>query len=138
MVSFIPVDPADIPDSREGRRGRVSYPLLKTFMEQNLKCAKIDLTGLNRRPDYLRAVLYSYIRNHRLPIRIFSAKGDLYMMRLDLKNDGSTDPQWDPSTLDGETATEGAGGHLRNAEAVPITADEVTRRFGQEKNQITK
>lgn len=135
MVKFIPVAPKDIPTTREGRRGRVSYPLLKSFLEANIRCAKLDLTGLGKNPAYLRSVLYSYIRNHKLPIRIFASSGDMYMLRLDMDDEGNVDPKW---SYEEHEASDGHSGTLRNMPSVPITPDEVDRRFQKERKQATK
>lgn len=136
MVKFIDIDPADINTDRSGRRGRISYPILKGFMERNTKLSKLDLTGLNKNPNYLRSVLYSYIRSHNLPIRLFSAGGDLHLMRLDLNNDGTPNPDWqkDPSLQ----ATEGSAGAEANLEALPLSPEVVQNRFEQEKGQTLK
>ena len=134
MVSFTKVDPADLDTSRLGRRGRVSYPIIKSFLEANIKLAKLNTDGLHKKPEYLRSVLTSYIRNHSLPIKIFSAQGDLHLMRLDLDNDGNPIEGWDKE----ETTTEGAAGHERHMEPVPITDDEVDERFNEEKGKTTK
>ena len=83
MVKFIDIDPKDIDTERLGRRGRVSYPIIKAFMERNTKLSKLDLAGLDRNPSYLRSVLGAYINTHNLPIRIFSAAGELHLMRLE-------------------------------------------------------
>ncbi len=128
MVKFVQVSPKDIPTHREGRRGRVSYPLLKSFLESNFPCAKLDLTGLNKNPTYLRSVLYSYIRSHKLPIKIFSSSGDLYLMRLDMDDEGTVNNAWQPE----DEATEGSKGELGHIEAVPLDAEEVSKRFKQE------
>lgn len=137
MVSFTAVNPADIPTEREGRRGRVSYPLLKSFLEQNIKCAKMNLDGLQKNPAYLRSVLFSYIRSHQLPIKIFQSGGGMYLMRLDLNNDGTAIEGWKPQTEE-EVASEGAGGMMRNLPPQPITAAEVAARSHTEKGQTTK
>lgn len=135
MVKFVPVDPKDIDTSRSGRRGRVSYPLIKGFMESGHKVVKLDLTGLNKNPQYLRSVLTSYIRTHNMPIKIFSAGGDLHLMRLDLNNDGTPNPDWQAENPD---TTEGAAGHERNMEPTPLNSEEVQKRFAQEKGQSLK
>ncbi len=80
MVKFIDIDPKDIDTTRSGRRGRVSYPILKAFMERNSKVSQLDLTGLHKNPAYLRAVLGAYIKSHNMPIRVFSADGVLHLM----------------------------------------------------------
>ena len=135
MVKLIEVDAADIPTDRQGRRGRVSYPLLKSFLESKIRIAKIDLTGLEKNPAYLRSVLYSYVRTHKLPIKIFSANGDLHLMRLDMDAKGKVDANWKPEE---ETPTEGNAGALRGVAAIPIDAIEVERRFKQEAPKTTK
>lgn len=135
MVTFREVDPSTIDTQREGRRGRVSYPLLKSFLERNIKMAEVELTGLNKNPQYLRSVLNTYIKSHRLPIKIFQSGGKMYLMRLDLDNAGQP-IAWSADTS--EEATEGAGGLLRAMTPQPITDDEVDARFNTEKNQVTK
>lgn len=134
MVKLIPVNPGDIPTNREGRRGRTSYPLLKMFLESNVRCSKLDLTGLDKNPNYLRSVLFSYINSHKLPIKIFSAGGELYLLRLDMDEEGVVDPNWTSE----EKATEGAGGLLRDMPPQAITPTEVTKRSKIEKGKITK
>ncbi len=133
MVKFIDIDPKDIDTQRLGRRGRVSYPIIKAFMERNTKLSKLDLTGLNKNPTYLRSVLGAYIKTHELPIRVFSAAGDLHLMRLDLDNDHKSIP-WSP----GDETTEGALGAEKDMEAKPIDAKEVKSRGKQEKDATTK
>lgn len=136
MVNFVQVDPADLDTSRLGRRGRVSYPLLKSFMEANMKLAKLDMKGFEgKNPAYLRSVLTSYINSHNLPIKLFSAQGDLHLMRLDLNNDGSPNPDWEKEN---QKTTEGAAGHERDMAPVAITGEEVDKRFAQERGQKHK
>lgn len=138
MVNFIDIDPSEIDTSRAGRRGRVSYPIVKMFMERNVKVSKIDPESLgDKNPQYLRSVLQTYINNHKMPIKLFSAGGDLHMMRLDLNNDGTPDPTWNNGTASLQT-TEGAAGHLRDQEATKLDANEVAKRFLEEKSNTTK
>jgi hypothetical protein len=134
MVTFVEIDPKDIDTSRSGRRGRVSYPIIKGFMELNRKVVKLDLTGLNKNPQYLYSVLSSYIRNHNMPIKVFSAGGDLHLMRLDLNNDGTPNPDWKPEMQ----TTEGAAGHEFNMAPAPLNSEEVARRFAVERGQSLK
>lgn len=132
MVKFVDIDPKDIDTTRNVRRGRVSYPIIKAFMERNTKVSMLDLTGLHKNPMYLRSVLGSYIKSHNLPIRVFAANGHLHLMRLDLDNDGNKIP-WEPEMR----ATEG-GGLMKDIEPQPISPDEVKARFEEEKGQTTK
>jgi len=133
MVTFTAVDPATLETNRLGRRGRVSYPLIKSFLEANIKLAKLDLDGLDKNPQYLRSVLTSYIKNHDLPIKLFSVQGDMHLMRLDIDNDGKAIPDWKSTQT-----TEGAAGHLEHLEPKPIDDSEVEERFVQEKDKSTK
>lgn len=134
MVNFIPVDPANIDTSRSGRRGRVSYPIIKAFMEQNVKVVKIDPDSLgDKNPQYLRSVLTTYINSHNLPIKIFAAGGDLHLMRLDLNNDGTPIAGYEAE----ERATEGSAGIERNVEALPLTSEVVADRFAADKHKTT-
>ena len=135
MVALVPVDPSKLQTTREGRRGRVSYPLIKMFLESNQKLSKIDMQGLDKNPAYLRSVLYSYINNHDLPVKVFSMGGDLHLMRLDIENDGTPIPDW---RVRNERTTEGAAGHLRDLAPTPINAQEVEARFQEEKHKSTK
>lgn len=136
MVNFIEINPAEIDTSRSGRRGRVSYPIIKAFMELNKKVVKIDPESIKgKNPQYLRSVLTSYINGHDLPIKLFAAGGDLHLMRLDLNNDGTINEDWKKVHI---KTTEGAAGHERDIEIRPLNADEVERRFEEEKGQSMK
>ncbi len=132
MVKFIDIDPKDIDTARMGRRGRVSYPILKAFMERQKKVCKLDLTGLAKNPSYLRSVLGSYITTHQMPIKIFSANGELHLMRLDLDNDDNP-VEWTPEMA----ATEGGGAEV-DAESTPLDSSVVAKNFKKEKGQTTK
>jgi hypothetical protein len=107
-------------------------------METNIKLAKLDTTGMQKdgRPinkQYLRSVLVAYINNHRLPVKIFSAGGEMYMMRLDLDNEGQKIAwEWQ------DKATEGSAGNLRDQTPQPITPEVVQQRSAQERKQPTK
>ena len=133
MVKFVDVDPNDVPNFREGRRGRVSYPILKSFMETNKHLAMLDRTGIQQSLQSLSSCLTAYIRNHELPIKMFTRSGQIYLMRLDFDEDGNLIENWNQ-----EQATEGRKGIDRNMEAVPLDASEVSRRFEEEKGAVTK
>lgn len=135
MVKFIDIDPADIDTSRHSRRGRVSYPIIKGFLERNVKVSKLDLTGLDKNPQYLRSVLQTYITNHNMPIKLFSAGGALHLMRLDIDNDGNPIEDWEEKN---PRTTEGAAGLQRFLEPKAITGEEVERRFQEEVGKSTK
>jgi hypothetical protein len=137
MVKFIDVDPNEIPMNREGRRGRVSYPILKSFMETGKHVAMLDRTGMQQSFQSLYSCLNSYIRNHDLPIKLFSRQSQLYLMRIDLDDDGNWIENWTPELAE-MRATEGRIGTHRDMEPAELTSGEVERRFELEKGAVTK
>lgn len=133
MVQFVDVDPEDIPNVREGRRGRVSYPILKSFLETGKYVAMLDRTGMQQSFQSLYSSLTAYIRSHNLPIKIFSRRNQIYLMRLDIDADGNPIENWqDVATTEGHLATE------VDLPPVEITSEEVAKRFEQERKQVTK
>ena len=132
MVKLIGVDPSEVSTDRLGRRGRVIYPIIKQFLEMNRKLCKMDASEMEREPSSLRAGLHSYITKHRLPIKVFSAAGEMYLMRLDIDNDGEPIPDWQE-----KEAVEGSVGHLRNATPVPVDSTEVARRIAEKKGKVS-
>jgi len=127
MVKFIKVDPSEVDNIRRGRRGRVSYPILKGFLETGHFIAKLDTTGMQQSQQSLYSAVGAYIRNPKMPIKIFSRAGDLHMMRLDIDPDGKKVEDWQTKDL-----MEQVG----NAE--PINPTEVDKRFKEEKEKTTK
>lgn len=130
MVKFIEVDPNEIEDVAYRRRGRVSYPILKGFLETGMYVAKLDLTGVQQSKQGLSSSLNSYIRSHRLPIKLFMRQGAFYLMRLDIDAAGNRVEDWEIRGI--EDAIAGS------AEATEITPIEVQKRFETEKGQTTK
>lgn len=133
MVKFVDVDPDEIPNMREARRGRVSYPITKTFLESGKAIAMLDRTGIHQSLQSLQSCLFSYIRNHELPIKMFTRRGQIYFMRLDLDEQGNPIENWKK-----EATTDQGKGELQNMPAVPINDDEVAERFDQERGASTK
>lgn len=134
MVKFEEVDPNEIPNFREGHRGRVSYPILKSFLETGMSVAKLDRTGMQQSLQSLNSSLGAYIRNHELPVKLFTRGGEIYLMRLDTGEDGQP-------TMSATEAMQGGwkGYHSKGAdrgakagqEPKPITSDEVENRFSE-------
>jgi transcription antitermination factor NusG len=83
MVLLKPVDPASIPDLVAGHRGRVSYPILKEFLESGYVLVLIDRTGMQQSLVSLTSSVSAYIRSHGLPVKLFSRGGQLYLLRTD-------------------------------------------------------
>jgi hypothetical protein len=92
MVKFVPVDPDEVPNFRESHRGRVSYPILKSFLETGMVLVKLDRTGIQQSLQSLNSSLGAYIRNHGLPVKIFNRMGEIYLMRLDADEEGNVQP----------------------------------------------
>ncbi len=127
MVKFEEVDPSEIDNLRQGRRGRVSYPILKGFLETNFFLAKLDRTGVQQSMQSMTSSLGAYIRSHEMPIKLFQRSGQIYLMRLDIDENGDPIEDWAEKKLDDAQGT-----------PVPITVEEVAARFEEEKGQTTK
>ena len=95
MVKFIEVPPKEVQNLKFSRRGRVSYPILKGFLETGMYVAKLDTTGIQKSPQSLYTSMGSYIRNHGLPIKLFRRQGDIYLMRFDIDKDGNSIEDWE-------------------------------------------
>ena len=93
-MRFVEVPPSEFDQRREGPRGRVSYPLLKQFLETGYKIARLDRTGMQQAPTLLTATLKLYVRNHDMPISIYMRKGEIYLVRIDINDEGEPDPNW--------------------------------------------
>src|SRR5690606_32610145 len=126
---------------KEGRRGRVSYPLLKMFLESGYPVTMVDRTGMQNSLQSLTSCLTAYVRNHNLPVKIFTRSGNLYLARTDVDDEGQP--------LEGELETN-MDSILRKAAnpapvpstpvegATPITDTEVEARFEQERGAADK
>jgi hypothetical protein len=122
---FIEVHPDEVPNTREGRRGRVYYPIVKGFLESNKFVAKLNRAKVgNRGPQLLYAGLYQQIRTHSLPVKIFTRGGEIYLVRLDINEDGSPNPEWQ--------AQQGPEADLNDIE--DISADTVAAMVAQEQD----
>jgi hypothetical protein len=115
---FIDVSPEDIPNLIEGRRGRVSYPLIKGFLESGKKAAQLDRAGIKQSVGQLNMCLNSYLKNHKLPIKIIIRSGELYFLRTDVDSNGNII----------DTLSENVDVQSRLVEPVEITP-EVTRQI---------
>lgn len=99
-MKIVPVSPEEFPDVRDSRRGRVSYPIVKMFLESTdaegnpTVLAKLDRTGMQQSLQGLTSAVGSYIRNRDLPIRLFTRGGEIYLMRKDLNRDGTPNQEW--------------------------------------------
>lgn len=129
MVKFLDIDPNEIDDLRATTRGRVSYPLLKTFLETGKYAVIVDRTGMQQSLQGLMQSIRSYVRNHNLPIKPIIRRGQLVLLRLDINKDGTPNPYWDGGDPKGKDAED---------EEVSINAEEVAKRFEEERHKGTK
>lgn len=140
-MKFVPVDPNQFPDLREGRRGRVSYPVLKSFLETGLAIAMLDRTGMQQSLQSLNSSLGAYIRSHNLPIRIANRSGQIYLIRTDLNEEGQVQAA-SPEQFRKPTEQQLGVHTLRVGPPAnppkPITPGEVEQRFAKEKGNVTK
>lgn len=93
-MKLVPVDPNEVSELCSRARGRVSYPILKMFMESNMPVAKLDRTGVQQSLQSLYCSLNTYAKNHDMPIKTISRGGELYLLRLDINADGKPNPDW--------------------------------------------
>lgn len=120
-MKFVEVDPDEIDNTVATHRGRVSYPLLKQFLESGLFIAKLDRTGMQQSYQSLYSSVSGYIRRHNLPIKMFSRAGDVYFMRIDIDKHGNKIPGWETAQLQQ---------HIDDV--ADLTPEEVSKRFGGE------
>ena len=95
MVNLEPVDPDNLGiDGRKGikHRGRVSYPILKMFLETEEYCVRLDRTDMQQSLMSLTSCLSSYVERHKMPIKVFTSGGELYLMRTDIDKEGNPIP----------------------------------------------
>lgn len=117
MVQFIKKDPNEIKNVLAGSRGRVSYPILKGFMETGLYLAEADVSDTGRTPSSMAGLLKMYIDRHNIPVKPFVRDGALLLMRLDIDEEGNAIDDWDAA----EDAPE-------DDDAPPITVEEIKKR----------
>lgn len=128
MVKFIEIDPNEIGEASFTHRGRVSYPILKNFLETGFYVVKIDRTGMQQSAAALQSSLRAYALNHEMPVKVFSRVGEVYLMRLDVDKDGNKIPGWKKMLK----------GPLSEDDPIPVTRKEVAKRYGEEKDKTTK
>jgi hypothetical protein len=102
-IKFIDVDPDSIPNLREGRRGRVSYPIMKSFLESGKALVQLDRSELKRTAVSLVASLGMYAKNKGLPVKVFMRNGEIYFLRTDA-TDKTTAPVLDIDEVTGREA----------------------------------
>ena len=127
MVKFIEIDPNEVSDATWTHRGRVSYPILKGFLETGFFVVMLDRTGMQQSLQAIQSSLRAYTINHKMPIKVFTRKGEVYLMRLDVDKEGNPIENWADDK-----------GPLSGLEPIKITPNEVSARFEEEKDKTTK
>lgn len=139
VAGLRPVDPRTISNRGPGHRGRVSYPLLKEFMESDALVSQVDMEGMQQTMISLRATLSYHIRSKDLPVTVFQRDNILHLARVDkeMLEDGTIVdvPNW----RDIRDASKGAesGEHAQD-EPEPLDMEELNRKYEEERNAITK
>ncbi len=128
MVKFIEIDPNEIGEAAFTHRGRVSYPILKGFLETGFYVVQIDRTGMQQKATALQSSLRAYSLSHEMPIRVFSRNSEVFLMRLDVDKDGNEVSDWQ----------EKLKGPLAGVEPIKVTPKEVAARYEKEKNKTDK
>lgn len=116
-MKFEPVTPEELERTFEGRRGRVSYPIIKGFMESNLYAAKVDFEDKSRKPDTMYMLLKSYVSNHDVPIKVLKRKNRILLVRLDINDKGEPVENWRELTNPEATSEED------ESSSVPLLGD---------------
>lgn len=142
MVKFIEVDPEDIPNFRDSHRGRVSYPILKSFLETGKPLVQLDRTGMQQSLQSLSSSLGAYIRSHNLPIKMFMRRGEVYLARTDINEETGLPEVFNNNMANIPVVKDQIGvapAELLESEDIPgIDDDVVEERFGIEKNLTNK
>ena len=85
---FIALDPEEVEEvmnhDASSRRGRVSYPILKGFLESGMDVAKLNREGLNHPAMHYQTLLKMYIEGHNMPVRLRLVNGELYLIRKEI------------------------------------------------------
>jgi len=76
------------PDLVKPGKGRISYPLLKEFLDSGMGAAKVDHEDVETNVGNLYVTLSLYIKAHSLPVRVTMRKQELYLGRTDADDKG--------------------------------------------------
>lgn len=93
-IKMIDVDPNELDMVREGRKGRMCYPIVKTFLDSGKVLVKLDISETGKTFNSLYTSLNGYCNNHDVPVKVFSKNQEIYLMRLDRDKDGNEIANW--------------------------------------------
>ena len=91
---FIDLDPMEARHIQRSRRGRLSYPILKAFLETKKFIVQFDPKDTGKTVNSLGSSLSSYAKTHDIPVKAFQRDGQLYLVRLDIDEEGNDIPNW--------------------------------------------
>lgn len=101
------VRPEDVPNMRDGRRGRGSFAIMKEFMEtinpetgNPVTVVVLDHVALGKISQTLSTTLTMYSKAHDLPVKVMQRNGNVYLIRKDLLEDGTPDPDYEGRIVD--------------------------------------
>jgi hypothetical protein len=93
-MKFEPIEPQELEKSFESRRGRVSYPIIKGFMETGQYAAKVNFEDPSRKPATMYILLKSYVANNDVPVKVLLRKNRVILVRLDINEKGDKIDNW--------------------------------------------
>lgn len=79
-MNLKPVSRDEIPQSNT-REGKVSTGLFREFMESGQEVVQVELEEGGKSLGSVRSTLSNYVKRHNLPVRVFTAGGNLYIER---------------------------------------------------------
>ncbi len=109
---FIALDPEEVNEvmnhDSSSRRGRVSYPILKGFLESGMDVAKLNREGLGHPAMHYQTLLKMYIEGHNMPVKLRLLNGELYLIRKEYgeEEEKDSDAQEDAPKLTATTLEE--------------------------------
>lgn len=77
-MQFTEVKREDIPRTRS-REGKVSTSLIKGFLDSGLELVQVDVSDQDKKMESIRSTVANYVKRHELPVKVFTAGGNLYL-----------------------------------------------------------
>lgn len=84
-MDFLKEVDKDVLQSMKGKRGRVSYPIIRHFLESGLQVAEVQVEKIyDKSLHSLYMALKSYLQSHPdYPVTVVIRKGKLFLVRVD-------------------------------------------------------
>ena len=81
-MNLRPVSREDIPQSNT-REGKVSTGIFREFLASGEEVVQVELEEDGKSIGSVRSTLSNYVKRHNLPVRVFTAGGNLYIERAE-------------------------------------------------------